>query len=272
MKALILAAGYATRLRPLTDSLPKQLLPVGGKPIVDWILDRIREAGIDDVHLVTNGRFAKDFEPWAAAAGVHVHDDGTTTNETRLGAIGDIRFVQEHAALDDDLLVIAGDNLFDYSLSDYIAFWAGKDGASAVAVYDVGDRELAKQYGVVELGEDDRIVDFVEKPEDPPSTLAATATYIYARATRRARLDVPRRRQSAGSARVLHRLAPSPRTGLRVPDPGRLVRHRGRGPAARGRQPAAGGGGAPHSEGVFAGLECRPWPAPSFVPRTFAGT
>jgi glucose-1-phosphate thymidylyltransferase len=181
MKALILAAGYATRLQPLTDSVPKQLLPVGGRPMVDWILDKIREAGIADVHLVTNGRFAEEFARWGAAAGVHVHADGTTTNETRLGAIGDIRFVQEHADFDDDLLVIAGDNLFDYSLTDYIRFWSEKSGASAVAVYDVGDRELAKKYGIVDVDGDDRIVGFIEKPADPPSTLSATATYLYAR-------------------------------------------------------------------------------------------
>jgi glucose-1-phosphate thymidylyltransferase len=181
MKALILAAGYATRLRPLTDSVPKQLLPVGGRPMVDWILDKIHEAGIDDVHLVTNARFAEDFERWAAGTNVVVHDDGTATNETRLGAIGDIRFVQESADLDDDLLVVAGDNLFDYSLVDYIAFWRKREGASALAVYDVGDLELAKQYGIVTLDEDDRIIGFVEKPADPPTTLCATAMYLYAR-------------------------------------------------------------------------------------------
>jgi glucose-1-phosphate thymidylyltransferase len=174
VKALILAAGYATRLSPLTDNLPKQLLRVGGRPIVDWILDKLREAGIDDVHLVTNARFAPLFADWAEEQGVTVHDDGTTSNETRLGAIGDIDFV----GLDDDLLVIAGDNLFDFSLADYLAFWREK-GGSAVAVYDVRDRELAKKYGIVAVDDDDRIVDFVEKPEDPPSTLAATATYIY---------------------------------------------------------------------------------------------
>jgi glucose-1-phosphate thymidylyltransferase len=178
VKALILAAGYATRLSPLTDDLPKQLLPVGGRPIVDWLVDKIRDAGIDDVHLVTNARFAPLFGAWAQHTGVHVHDDGTTSNETRLGAIGDMRFV----SLDDDLLVIAGDNLFDFSLADYVEFWKSKDGASTVAVYDVGDLELAKKYGVVAVDDDDRIVDFVEKPEDPPSTLAATATYLYARA------------------------------------------------------------------------------------------
>jgi len=182
MKALILAAGYATRLRPLTDSIPKQLLPVGGRPMIDWILEKIRAAGIEDVHLVTNSRFAADFERWAQDTGVHVHDDGTTTNETRLGAIGDIRFVQERADLDDDLLVVAGDNLFDFSLADYIDYWSGKNGASALAVYDVGDRELATKYGVVDVDGDDRIVGFLEKPADPPTTLCATATYLYARA------------------------------------------------------------------------------------------
>jgi glucose-1-phosphate thymidylyltransferase len=181
VKALILAAGYATRLRPLTDSVPKQLLPLGGRPMVDWILDKLREAEIDDVHLVTNGRFAGDFAQWAKDAGVVVHNDGTDTNETRLGAIGDIRFVQAHADLDDDLLVIAGDNLFDYSLRDYVDFWNKRPGSSAVALYDVGDVELAKQYGIVTLDEDDRIVDFVEKPADPPTTLCATATYLYSR-------------------------------------------------------------------------------------------
>ena len=181
MVALILAAGYATRLRPLTDTIPKQLLPVGGRPMVDWILDKIRDAGIDDVHLVTNARFAPDFQRWATGKQVVVHDDGTTTNEDRLGAIGDIRFVQEHADVDDDLLVIAGDNLFDYALADLLDFWRQKGGLSAVAVHDVDDLELVRKYSIVELDPDDRIVDFVEKPEHPQTTLAATATYLYSR-------------------------------------------------------------------------------------------
>jgi glucose-1-phosphate thymidylyltransferase len=181
MKALILAAGYATRLQPLTDSVPKQLLPVGGRPMVDWILDKIREAGIDDVHLVTNARFAADFAQWGARNHVAIHDDGTTTNETRLGAIGDIRFVQDNADLDDDLVVIAGDNLFEDALVDIIDFWSERSAASVLAVHDVGDRELATQYGVVDVADDARVVGFVEKPADPQSTLCATATYLYAR-------------------------------------------------------------------------------------------
>jgi len=179
--SLILAAGYATRLRPLTDERPKHLLPVGGRPMVDWILDKVAEARIPDVHLVTNARFALQFEDWAIGKGVVVHDDGTTSNEARLGAIGDVQFVRERAGIDDDMLVIAGDNLFDYALTDYLEWWQGKGGASAVAVLDVGDVELAKKYGIVAVDTDDRIIDFVEKPANPPSTLAATATYVYAR-------------------------------------------------------------------------------------------
>jgi glucose-1-phosphate thymidylyltransferase len=177
MKALILAAGYATRLRPLTDMIPKQLLPIAERPMVDWILDRIAETSADEIHLVTNARFAGDFERWAQDKDVRVHNDGTTSNENRLGAIGDIEFVE----LDDDLLVVAGDNLFDYSLADYEAYWRAHPGASCVAVLDVGDPELAKKYGIVDVDEEDRIIGFVEKPEDPPTTLCATATYLYAR-------------------------------------------------------------------------------------------
>jgi glucose-1-phosphate thymidylyltransferase len=144
--------------------------------MVDWILDRIAETSADEIHLVTNARFAPDFERWADGKDVHVHNDGTTSNDDRLGAIGDIDFV----SLDDDLLAIASDNLFDYSLADYEAYWRDK-GGSCVAVHDVGDVELAKKYGIVDVDADDRITEFVEKPQHPPSTLAATATYLYRR-------------------------------------------------------------------------------------------
>jgi glucose-1-phosphate thymidylyltransferase len=182
VNAIILAAGYATRLRPLTDTVAKELLPVGGRPIIEWILDRIDEVGeIDAVHVVTNSTKAPWFREWAGGRALTIHDDGTTSNDDRLGAIGDMRFVIEAAAIDDDLLVIAGDNLFEFSLADFVSFWRGKGRASAVAVRDVGTRELAAKYGIVDLADDDRIVAFVEKPEDPPSTLAATATYLFHR-------------------------------------------------------------------------------------------
>jgi glucose-1-phosphate thymidylyltransferase len=144
--------------------------------MVDWILDKIREVDPEEIHLVTNHRFAAAFEQWAPDD-VRIHDDGTTSNDDRLGAIGDIAFV----GIDDDLLAIAGDNLFEFSLGDYQAFWRTKEAASCVAVHDVGDRELAKKYGVISVDESDRITSFVEKPENPASTLIATATYMFAR-------------------------------------------------------------------------------------------
>lgn len=183
MKVVILAAGYATRLRPLTDTIPKPLLPVGGRPIVDWIVENaLAIPGVDGVHLVTNSRFADQFRRWAEPAGVvAVHDDGTHTNEDRLGAVGDLELAIDRGAIDDNLLVVAGDNLFDYRLADFVAAGLQRDNASAVAVYDCGDLELATHYGIIEVGSDDRIEYFIEKPDDPPSTLAATATYFYPR-------------------------------------------------------------------------------------------
>jgi glucose-1-phosphate thymidylyltransferase len=183
VKALILAAGYATRLRPLTDTWAKELLPVGGRPIIDSIVERIGEVReVDELHVVTNARKAPAFTAWAGGrCDVVIHDDGTTSNDDRLGAIGDLQFVIDRAGIDDDLLVIAGDNLFEFSLVDFVAFWRGKQPGSAVTVRDVGSLELASRYGVVDLDENDRILDFVEKPADPPSTLAATATYLFSR-------------------------------------------------------------------------------------------
>ncbi len=182
MKALVLAAGYATRLSPLTDDFPKPLLPVGGRTMLEWILDRIDDVDeLDGVHVVTNARYAQHFREWVTARDVEIHDDGTTSNDDRLGAIGDVRFVLDRIGMDDDLLVVAGDNLFDFSLRDLVDFWRGKGVASALGLYDVGDRELAKQYGIVAVDDDDRVVDMVEKPVDPRSTLAATATYVYHR-------------------------------------------------------------------------------------------
>jgi glucose-1-phosphate thymidylyltransferase len=185
MQALILAAGYATRLHPLTETIAKPLLPVGDRPLVDWILDKLREVEeIDELHLVTNAYHAEQFERWAADKSVKIHNDGTTSNEDRLGAIGDVQFVADHEGWDgEDLLVIAGDNLFDFSLADYVAWWRGiEETASAVAVYEHPVRELLSQYGIVELDPDGRIVDFLEKPERPPTNLVATAAYIYNRA------------------------------------------------------------------------------------------
>jgi glucose-1-phosphate thymidylyltransferase len=155
------------------------LLPLAERPMLDYLLDRIREVEeIDEIHLVTNARFAAAFRDWAPAD-VTVHDDRTTSNEDRLGAIGDLAFSIDRAGLGgEDLLVVAGDNLIGYSLPDYVDFWR-KKGGSAIALYEVADRELLKNYGVVELDGDDRVVGFEEKPAEPRSDLAATAAYLY---------------------------------------------------------------------------------------------
>ncbi|HLX33484.1 MAG TPA: nucleotidyltransferase family protein [Gaiellaceae bacterium] len=181
MKAVLLAAGYATRLRPLTDDVPKHLLPVGGRPMLDWVLDRIGELGeVEEIHLVTNSRFAGVFAAWAEPHAVVVHDDGTKSNEDRLGAVGDLQLAVERGRLEDDeLLVLAGDNLFDFSLAAYAAWWRAKpQPASAVPLHDVGDLELATHYGIVETDVDGRVVSFVEKPSEPASTLASTLIYL----------------------------------------------------------------------------------------------
>jgi glucose-1-phosphate thymidylyltransferase len=181
----VLAAGYATRLRPLTDRVAKPLLPLAGRPMLEYLYEKIaRVEEVDELHVVTNSRFAADFQAWARSRErslpVRVHDDGTSTNEDRRGAVGDIVFVVDRAGLDgEDLLVVAGDNLFEFELSEIVSFWRAKGDGSAIGVHDVGDTELAKSYSVAELDENDRVTYLEEKPEDPPSTLAGIAVYVY---------------------------------------------------------------------------------------------
>jgi glucose-1-phosphate thymidylyltransferase len=184
VKALILAAGYATRLYPLTLETPKHLLEVGGRPMVDWVLDRLDPLdGLDGIYLVTNGKFAPAFEAWAAqrpGRAVKVIDDGTTSEDDRLGAIGDIGLVLDSEEVDDDLIVVAGDNLFTGSIDGFVAEGRERE-RPVLAVHDVGDPELMSQYNTVETDEDGRITYFEEKPERARSTLAGIALYWYPR-------------------------------------------------------------------------------------------
>src|SRR6185437_13398619 len=179
MKALLLAAGYATRLRPLTDAVAKPLLPVGGRPMIERILDAVRTVDeIDEVHVVTNSVYAAAFERWGLEVGVHVHDDGTASNDDRLGAIGDLVFALDRGGLwNDDLLTIAADNLFEFSLRDYVDFWLERDG-SAIAVHRLADPSLASLYGVVELDDDGRVVAMEEKPAVPRSDVDRQSTRL----------------------------------------------------------------------------------------------
>lgn len=184
MKAVILAAGYATRLYPLTLDRPKALLPVGGRPMVEHLLLQLADVeGLDAIYLVTNSKFAGAFREWAAGwegQEVQIVDDGTADEESKLGAIGDLDLTIRAAAIDHDLLVLAGDNLFSESLAPFGAFGQAKR-APALGVYDVGDLEAIRRYNAIELDEDDRLRYFEEKPEQPRSTLTGIALYFYPR-------------------------------------------------------------------------------------------
>jgi glucose-1-phosphate thymidylyltransferase len=182
MKALILAAGYATRLYPLTKDFAKPLLPLAERPMLDYLVEKMRESSeIDEIHLVTNHKFAEPFAEWAATRDVVVHDDGTTSEDDRLGAIGDIQFVLDRVGPDDDFFVVAGDNLFDYNVADYVDFWRSKGDGSAIVLYDVGDLSLVPKYSSIEIDANERVTHLVEKPQHPTSTLVGTASYIYHR-------------------------------------------------------------------------------------------
>lgn len=189
MKAVVLAAGYATRLYPLTLDRPKPLLEVGGRPILERLLDRLAPiAGLDRIYVVTNAKFAARFREWAAGYEPAreelrpvVIDDGTHDDETKLGAIGDLALTIDRGEIDDDLLVAAGDNLFTTDLGEFARFGADR-GAPAEAVYDVGDLERIKRYSSIVLDDADRVVAFEEKPAEPRSTLAGIALYFYPRA------------------------------------------------------------------------------------------
>ena len=183
MKCLILAAGYATRLRPLTDNFPKPLLKVGGKAILDWLVDDVCESGkVDGFIVVTNHKFAPIFEEWAAGRGedITVVDDLTSTNETRLGAVRDISYALDTLGVDDDLLVLAGDNLLDFSLSSFIGHALGK-GTTCVMRYYEASVERLRKCGVLEVDDSGLVLGMEEKPSEPKSNWCCPPFYFYPR-------------------------------------------------------------------------------------------
>ncbi len=181
MKCVILAAGYATRLYPLTKSFPKPLLEVQGKTILDWLLEDINKTGaVDQYIVISNHRFAKYFEEWAeiSALPITVLDDGTENNETRLGAVRDIQFAIEKLGLDGDLLVIAGDNLLDFSLQGFIRYQREKNTTCVMRYYEPSTEKL-RGTGVAVVDEKGRIVEMEEKPAEPKSHWCTPPFYIY---------------------------------------------------------------------------------------------
>ena len=183
MKCLILAAGYATRLYPLTENFPKPLLDVRGKTILDWLVDDIDTTGlIDEYVVISNHKYAHHFENWAKnkTMNVTVVDDGTCSNETRLGAVKDIQFAIEKLGLDDDMLVIAGDNVLDFSLTKFIAY-AREKKTSCIMRYFEGQEKKLRKCGVVSIDEQDRILLMEEKPAQPKSNWCCPPFYYYTR-------------------------------------------------------------------------------------------
>ena len=187
MKCLILAAGYATRLYPLTENFPKPLLKVGDKTILDWLVDDIDKSGeVDEYIVISNHKFATHFEKWAAEKSqkITVVDDGTSTNETRLGAVKDIQFAIEKCKIDSDVLVIAGDNVLDFSLTKFIAYAKQKNTSCIMRYFEKETKKLQKA-GVVCVDEKDKIVSMEEKPCEPKSNWACPPFYYYTKADTR---------------------------------------------------------------------------------------
>lgn len=188
MKVIILAAGYATRLYPLTLTCPKPLLPVAGKPMMEYVLDNLAPiGGLDRVYIVTNAKFAAHFEQWAGAyrgapLQFTIVNDGSTDDTNKLGAIGDIHYVLQTQHVEDDLIVVAGDNLFSQKLDAFGRVCREKN-APVLALYDVGDLEQIKKYNAISTDATGRITFFEEKPKHPTSTLTGIALYFYPRQT-----------------------------------------------------------------------------------------
>jgi len=184
MKCLILAAGYATRLYPLTENFPKPLLTVGEKTILDWLVDDIDTLGlVDEYVVISNHKYARHFEKWASekAQKITVADDGTLSNETRLGAVKDIQFAIDSLGIDDEMLVIAGDNVLDFSLTKFIRY-AKEKGTSCIMRYYEGTKARLQKCGVVKIDGEDRILSMEEKPAEPKSNWCCPPFYFYTKA------------------------------------------------------------------------------------------
>ena len=187
MDAIILAAGYATRLQPLTLNTPKSLLNVAGKPIIEHIIRKLEKiSAINKIYVVTNSKFENHFREWLknfdASSPIEILNDGTTSNEGRLGALGDVHYAIASKNIENDFMVVAGDNLFELSLNEVDAFFRKKK-SNVIVLHDVKDLELAKHYGIVEVNDKNIVINFEEKPLSPKSTLASTGIYLFPRKT-----------------------------------------------------------------------------------------
>lgn len=183
MKCLILAAGYATRLYPLTENFPKPLLTVGDKTILDWLIDDIDTSGlVDEYVVISNHKYACHFESWAKSKKqkITVVDDGTDSNETRLGAVKDIQFAIDSLHIDDDMIVIAGDNVLDFSLTRFISYAKEKNASCIMRYYEPEEKKLLK-CGVVTIDSNDKVLEMTEKSPTPATHWCCPPFYYYTR-------------------------------------------------------------------------------------------
>ena len=193
MKCLILAAGYATRLYPLTENFPKPLLAVGRKTILDWLVDDLSATtDIDEFVVISNHKFVGHFEKWKAWKEkncesrffqITIIDDGTDINETRLGAVKDIRLAveklkQSGCSQNETLLVMAGDNMLDFSLSEFVNFAKSK-GTPCVMCHEENELKCQQKTAIITVDENDRITSYEEKPQQPKGNLAVPPFYYY---------------------------------------------------------------------------------------------
>jgi len=187
MKALILAAGYGTRLATVIKDTPKPLIPVGNRPLIDYVVDKLQDIkSLTEIVVVSNNKFTPHFQQWAGSRKglpIRVVNDGTNTPEERLGSVGDIRFVWQKESSMDDWLVIGGDNLFDGDLSEYVDFAVLKSPAMTIGVYDIKDIPAATKFGVVAIDAHQKVISFQEKPKEPASSLITMCLYYFSKET-----------------------------------------------------------------------------------------
>ena len=187
MKAILLAGGFAKRMWPLTKEKPKHLLPVAGKPMLDYVLEKlVKIEELDEIYITTNAKFKEHFEQYLSTKRTKIPinitlfiEDALAENE-KLGSVGALGFIIKEKGIDDDLSVIGGDNIFDFEIRDFAEFYK-KTSANVVALYDLKSKKNASLYGVVEINADNKIIEFLEKPENPKSSLVSTACYLFTR-------------------------------------------------------------------------------------------
>jgi len=184
MKAVILAGGYAKRMWPLTKDRPKHLLPIAGRPMLDYVIASLEPVPtLEEIFISTNMKFQSQFEEYLKnlrMKKIRLFVEETRSEEEKMGSVGALGYLIRENRIDDELLVVGGDNIFSFKMTDFIDYFHAKK-ADAIALYDIKSREKARLYGVVQIDEKYKIIDFQEKPENPQSTLISTACYAFTR-------------------------------------------------------------------------------------------